>query len=72
MRESSAKLIVDFLLTQAKQQNEFLIDAKAEFSDIEFTEAKIIISHTMGSIYQDGLYPILKAHPNLTPAGLKI
>ena len=67
----SAKALLDLLLRQASELDDFLTDIQGVTSTEEFAQLRAIVGKIMGSIVLDAMNPIVTKYPDLRPPQMK-
>lgn len=68
--ETAAKQIIDFILQQAEDCNDLLLQLQPQVSPEEFRQCTYVVGTVLAALYDEGLRPIFKRHPHLKPEGL--
>jgi len=71
MSEAAAKEILALLYRQAEDCNDLLRDLQPQVSPGELRQCALVIGHVLAAFYDEGLSPIFRLHPHLTPDALK-
>lgn len=62
-----AKALLDMVLRQAAELDNFLADIKDRAPPDEFNQLRTIVGKVMGSVVLDAINPIVEQYPDLRP-----
>jgi hypothetical protein len=71
MSRDVAQKVLDLLVRHCAKQEAMVAEIRAQCTEDEFKRYRLMIAHSVGSMYLDVMAPIIGKYPGLKPLGLK-